>query len=137
MEPIKTLIVDDHPMVIEGVKALLQNVEHIHIEGTVNDAFSAVDFLKKNKVEVVLMDINLPDLNGIDLCGKLKEDYPKLKILAMSTFKERSCITRIIEQSASGYVLKNPVYHGLNLCSLFSEINENYRQPDIFRISTA
>ncbi|WP_428655663.1 response regulator [Runella sp.] len=107
MEPINILIVDDHPMVIEGVKALLQHVEYIHIEGTVNDAFSAVDFLKKNKVEVVLMDINLPDLSGIDLCRKLKEDYPKLKILAMSTFKERSYITRMIEQGASGYVLKN------------------------------
>lgn len=107
MGHIKILIVDDHPMVIEGVKALLQSAEGIEIIGSVNDAFSAMDFLKRNPVDVVLLDINLPDLNGIELCKKLKDDFPKLKILAMSTFKERSYITRMIEQGASGYVLKS------------------------------
>ena len=107
MEPIRILIVDDHPMVIEGVKSLLQAASDIHITGSVNDAFSAVAFLKNQLVDVVLLDINLPDLNGIDLCTKLKKEFPKLKILAMSTFKERSYITRMIEQGASGYVLKS------------------------------
>lgn len=107
MEPIKILIVDDHPMVIEGVKALLQNVPETQIVGTVNDAFSALNFLKKTVVDVVLLDINLPDISGLDLCKKLKADFPKLKIIAMSTFKERSYITRMIEQGASGYVLKS------------------------------
>lgn len=107
METIKILIVDDHPMVIEGVKALLQNVPEIQIFGTVNDAFSALNFLKKTLVDVVLLDINLPDISGLDLCEKLKVDFPKMKILAMSTFKERSYITRMIERGASGYLLKS------------------------------
>ncbi|MVM32570.1 response regulator [Spirosoma sp. HMF4905] len=107
MESISVLIVDDHPMVIEGVKSLLHTASSIQIAGSVNDAFSALDFLKNQPVDVVLLDINLPDLNGIDLCGKLKKEFPKLKILAMSTFKERSYITRMIEQGASGYVLKS------------------------------
>lgn len=103
----RILIVDDHPMVIEGVKSLLTTADSIHVVGTVNDAFSAMAFLKANPVDVVLLDINLPDLNGIDLCQKLKAEFPGLKILAMSTFKERSYITRMIEQGASGYVLKS------------------------------
>ncbi|QJW90540.1 response regulator transcription factor [Spirosoma taeanense] len=103
----KILIVDDHPMVIEGVKALLAAADSVEVVGTVNDAFSAMAFLKANRADVVLLDINLPDLSGIDLCQKLKAEFPTLKILAMSTFKERSYITRMIEQGASGYVLKS------------------------------
>ncbi|GAA4406542.1 response regulator transcription factor [Nibrella viscosa] len=103
----RILIVDDHPMVIEGIKALLQQAEEITVAGTVTDAFTALTFLKSNEVDVVLLDINLPDLSGIELCGKLKREFPRLKVLGMSTFKERSYITRMIEQGASGYVLKN------------------------------
>lgn len=103
----RILIVDDHPMVIEGVKSLLATAESIEVKGTVTDAFSAMAFLKANQTDVVLLDINLPDLNGIELCQRLKAEFPALKILAMSTFKERSYITRMIEQGASGYVLKS------------------------------
>lgn len=107
METIRVLIIDDHPMVIEGVKALLLQAEGIEVVGSVNDAFSAISFLKKQPVDVALLDINLPDLNGIELCKKLKDDFPIIKILAMSTFKERSYITRMIDQGASGYLLKS------------------------------
>ncbi len=96
---IHVFIIDDHPMVVEGIRALLRGAD---------DAFSALDFLKKtSEVDMVLLDINLPDINGIDLCQKLKQAFPRLKILALSTFKERSYITRMIEQGASGYVLKS------------------------------
>lgn len=103
----RILIVDDHPMVIEGIKALLASADHVEVIGTVSDAFSARAFLKTTVADVVLLDINLPDLSGIDLCHKLKADFPALAVLAMSTFKERSYITRMIEQGASGYVLKS------------------------------
>lgn len=59
------MLVDDRPMVIEGVKALLQHAENIDVVGTANDAFSTMRFLKEQKVDVVLLDINLPDLSGI------------------------------------------------------------------------
>jgi DNA-binding NarL/FixJ family response regulator len=106
--PIRVLIIDDHPMVVEGVKALLQGTEGVEVVSTAYDAFSALAFLKTGAaVDVALLDINLPDLSGIELCQKLKQDFPGLKILALSTFKERSYITRMIEQGASGYVLKS------------------------------
>ena len=105
---INTFIIDDHPMVLEGIKSLLINDKSIKITGTADNAFSALDFLKRNnKVDVVLLDINLPDINGIELCEKLTKEFPELRILAMSTFKERSYILKMMENGAAGYVLKS------------------------------
>lgn len=104
---IRIFIVDDHPMVIEGVKTLLQSSELLKVAGSAANGYEALDQLKKIVVDVALVDINLPDLNGIDLCEKLKKLYPHLKILGLSTFKERSYITKMIEAGASGYLLKN------------------------------
>ncbi len=105
---INIFIVDDHPMVLEGIKSLLVNDAAIKITGVAVNAFDALDFLKHhNDIDVVLLDINLPDINGIELCAKLLKEFPVLRILAMSTFKERSYIVKMMENGASGYVLKS------------------------------
>ncbi len=104
---IRVFIIDDHPMVIEGIKSLLNASEGVVVAGSATDAFAAMEFLKKEPADVVLLDINLPEISGLDLCPELKAKFPGLKILGLSTFKERSYITRMISQGASGYVLKN------------------------------
>ncbi len=103
----RVFIIDDHPMVVEGIKALLAQSEAVEICGAAHDAHSALELLKTIPAEVALVDVNLPDINGIDLCLALRKEFPKLKILGLSTFKERSYITRMIEAGASGYLLKN------------------------------
>ncbi|MBK7869194.1 MAG: response regulator transcription factor [Saprospiraceae bacterium] len=104
---INVFIIDDHPMVIEGIKALLNATDGITVIGSATDAFAAMDFLKSNNADVVLLDINLPEVSGLDLCPELKAKFPNIKILGFSTFKERSFISRMIAQGASGYVLKS------------------------------
>lgn len=104
---IRTFIVDDHPMVIAGIKSLLFDSKVVEISGTASDGYVALEALKSSDAEVALTDINLGDLNGIELCGMLKKARPNLKILGLSTFKERSYITRMIDAGASGYLLKN------------------------------
>lgn len=104
---IQVFIIDDHPMVVEGIKALLANSQIANICGSAQDGYAALNALKTQSAEVALVDINLPDLNGIDLCGMLKKQFPELKVLGLSTFKERSYITRMIGAGASGYLLKN------------------------------
>lgn len=105
--PVKVFIIDDHPMVVAGLNSLLGGLENIEVVGAVSNAFEAVPFLKKNKVEVVLLDINLPDISGIDLCKKIHTEFPLIKILGISTFSERSYISRMIENGASGYLIKS------------------------------
>ena len=104
---IRILIVDDHPLVIEGVKSLLADQEHIVVVGIATNAFDAIAFLKENPVDIAFLDINLPDVSGIDLCKKIKEEFPEVKSLGLSTFAERSYITRMVQNGAMGYLLKS------------------------------
>ncbi len=107
MTKIKVFIVDDHYMVIEGIRSLLQNEEGIEWSGHATNAASCLAFLQQQLPDVILMDINLPDKNGIDLCKEVKEKYPSVFILGLSTFNQQSFIQKMMSNGASGYVLKN------------------------------
>ncbi len=107
MEKIRVLIVDDHPMVIAGMRSLLANLDFVGIAGVAANAFEAVALLKTTPVDVAIVDINLPDVNGIELTAKIVKEFPGVKVLAMSTFKERSYISRMIQSGASGYLIKS------------------------------
>lgn len=104
---IKVFIVDDHYMVIEGIRSLLQNETAIEWMGHATNAGSCLAFLQQQKPDVLLMDINLPDTSGIDLCREVKEKYPAIYILGLSTFNQQSFIEKMIANGASGYVIKN------------------------------
>lgn len=107
MMSVRVFIVDDHPMVVAGLQALLGQLEHIEVAGSAANAFDALAFLKENEADVVLLDINLPDINGIDLCKRIRKDFPKVRVLGISTFSDRSFISRMIENGASGYLIKS------------------------------
>jgi DNA-binding NarL/FixJ family response regulator len=104
---IKIFIVDDHYMVIEGIHSLLQNEKNIEWMGHATNAASCLAFLQQQKPDVILMDINLPDKSGIDLCKEVKDKYPAVAVLGLSTFNQQSFIEKMIASGASGYVLKN------------------------------
>ena len=103
----RIFVIDDHPMVLEGLKMLLGNIEGLVVSGTAENAYQALELLKMSLPDVILCDINLPDTNGIDLTKQIKDLYPSVKILGLSTFNERSYITRMMQNGASGYLLKN------------------------------
>jgi DNA-binding NarL/FixJ family response regulator len=104
---IKVFIVDDHYMVIEGIRSLLQTEKDIEWTGHATNAGSCLAFLKQQLPDVILMDINLPDKSGIDLCREVLDKYPSVYIIGLSTFNQQSFIAKMIESGASGYVLKN------------------------------
>ena len=104
---IKVFIVDDHYMVIEGIRSLLQLEKSIDWVGHATNAESCLAFLKQQLPDVILMDINLPDKSGIDLCKEVKEKYPSVFIIGLSTFNQQSFIQKMMDNGASGYVLKN------------------------------
>jgi DNA-binding NarL/FixJ family response regulator len=103
----KVFIVDDHYMVIEGIRSLLQNEKNIEWMGHAMNAASCLAFLQQQEPDVIFMDINLPDKNGIDLCKEVKEKYPSVFIIGLSTFNQQSFIEKMMTNGASGYVLKN------------------------------
>lgn len=104
---IQVFITDDHYMVIEGIRSLLMNERNLELIGSASTAASCRSFLKNRQPDVLLLDINLPDGNGIDLCRELKQLYPGVFILGLSTFNQASYIREMMDNGASGYVLKN------------------------------
>lgn len=100
-------IVDDHYMVIEGIRSLLQNEKDIDWMGHATNAASCLGFLKQQQPDIILMDVNLPDMSGIDLCKEVKHKYPAIRVLGLSTFNQQAIIRNMTENGASGYVLKN------------------------------
>jgi len=104
---IKLFIVDDHYMVIEGIHSLLQQNAEVEWMGHATNAESCLAFLKTRQPDVLFMDISLPDQSGIDLCKKVKELYPNIFILGLSTFNQQSFIQKMMDNGASGYLLKN------------------------------
>lgn len=104
---IKVFIVDDHYMVIEGIRSLLQNEKDIEWTGHAMNAASCLAFLKQQLPDVILMDINLPDQSGIELCKEVRLIYPSIFVIGLSTFNQQSFIQKMMDNGASGYVLKN------------------------------
>ena len=104
---IRVFIVDDHPVVIEGIHSLLQHENDIEWVGHAMNAQSCLGYFVHNTADIILMDINLPDMNGVDLCGIVKEKYPGVFILGLSTSNQGLYIKKMMENGASGYILKN------------------------------
>jgi len=104
---IRVFVVDDHPLVQEGMRSLLGTEKGIELCGYAMTAQSCLGFFVHNSADVILMDINLPDMNGIDLCKEIKTKYPGIMVLALSTFNQGSYVTKMMENGASGYIVKN------------------------------
>lgn len=107
MNKIRVFITDDHPVVIEGIHSLLQHEKDMDWVGQAMNAKSCLGFFVNNTADVVLMDINLPDISGVELCSLMKEKYPGIMILGLSTFNQGLYIKKMMENGASGYILKN------------------------------
>ena len=108
---IKVFIVEDHMVVVEGIRSLLENERDIEVIGNAENGASCIRFFQTNTADVILMDINLPDMSGIDLCKVIRENYPGIMVLALSTFNQGTYISKMMESGANGYLLKNAGRH--------------------------
>lgn len=104
---IKILLVDDHQIVIDGLKSLLTEIKNIVIVAEANNGKDAVDVLSKTPVDVILMDIEMPVMNGLDSTKIITSRYPQTKVIALTTFSENAIVKKMLNAGASGYILKN------------------------------
>jgi DNA-binding NarL/FixJ family response regulator len=105
--PIQVYIADDHHLFIAGVKALFSEVPELELAGDAENGRALLDLLTLKKVDVILMDINMPVMSGVETTKKIKELYPEIKILALTMFDDTLHINEMINAGASGYLLKN------------------------------
>ena len=104
---IKVFIIDDHSMIIEGIHALLEGEKELEWAGSAKHPDDLMQYLKNIKPDVLLMDINLPGKNGLELCLEVKEKYPDINIIGLSTSDQPSIIRKMTENGATGYLLKD------------------------------
>jgi DNA-binding NarL/FixJ family response regulator len=104
---ITVFIIDDHEMIIEGIYSLLSNEADIEWVGSAKRPDDLMNWLRTRQPDILLMDINLPQKNGLDLCLEVKEKYPAIHIIGLSTSFQPSVIRKMKENGASGYLLKD------------------------------
>jgi len=104
---IRVLICDDQELVCEGLKAILGTSDLVKVMGMVYNGLEAIDFLEKNEVDVVLMDLKMPILNGIQATKQIKEKHPEVHILVLTTYDADEWVLDAIRYGADGYMLKD------------------------------
>ena len=107
MKRIKILIADDHQLVIDGIKSLVKNIPEIEVVAEANNGKEIFDLASLSHIDVALMDINMPVLNGIDSTKQLKRLHPQIKVLALSMHDDKTMIESMLNAGALGYIMKN------------------------------
>lgn len=104
---IRLLIADDHQVLLDGFKAIMEKEEDIQVVATASNGKQVLDILKENKVDLALLDINMPVINGVETCKKITAKFPEVKVIALSMHKKQSFIKRMMQYGAKGYILKD------------------------------
>jgi DNA-binding NarL/FixJ family response regulator len=102
----RLLLVDDHQIILDSLRMLFSSIPNIEVVGTVNESRKVMLFLENNEVDIVVSDLNMPQLSGIDLTLKIKEFYPNIKILLLTMVEDAPNIREAIRAGVNGYVLK-------------------------------
>ncbi len=104
---INIIIADDHQMMIDGLTSLLREEQDIRIAGTATNGLEVLKILEDTKADIVLLDINMPLMDGVDTCKQIRKLHPTVTVLALSMYDEGGLITSMIKNGAKGYILKN------------------------------
>jgi len=107
MEKIKILMADDHPVVRAGIRGMLETQDEFQVVAEAENGREAFEQIGKLKPDVVLMDLRMPEMDGVEAIGKIKEKYPNINILVLTTYDTDADIVRAVEAGATGYLLKD------------------------------
>jgi two-component system, NarL family, response regulator NreC len=109
----RILLVDDHEIMREGMCALLKRLPDIEIVGQASDGRSGINMAKEFGPDIVVMDIGMPNLNGIEATRQLLADNPRVKVMALSTHSDGAIVAKMLKAGASGYMLKESAFSEL------------------------
>ncbi len=127
MEKIKIILVDDHQMFRDGVKSVLADEENIEIIGEVGAAKDLYDLLKSNTPDLIITDISMPDISGIEIAHYVSENYPEIKILILSMHSNEEFISKALSVGANGYLPKDT-----SMSELLEAIHVIYKGDNYF-----
>jgi DNA-binding NarL/FixJ family response regulator len=112
-EPIRILAVDDHPIVRRGIAGLVSIQPDMILVGEASDGREAIQLFRMHRPDVTLMDLQMPEMNGIDALIAIRNEFPAAKIIVLTTYKNDTHIVRALKAGAQGYLLKNTLHKEL------------------------
>jgi DNA-binding NarL/FixJ family response regulator len=125
------LIADDHKMFVDGLKSLLEEEKEIRVVGEAKNGYEVLEICDQEKVDIVIMDINMPEMDGIQASRELLKRHPSVKILGLSMYNDRDYISDILKAGALGYILKNTGKEGLLNAIATLKSGENYLGEEV------
>jgi len=129
--PINIILTDDHQIVRDGIKAMLSDADGIRIIAQAGSGNELFDLLKTKKTDVIILDIELPDMSGIDICSRITKEYPEIRILILSMYTGEEFIFKAISEGAKGYLPKNTSREELVMAIKAVAGNREYFSPEI------
>jgi two-component system NarL family response regulator len=128
---IRILLADDHQIMRDGLRAILASEESFEIVGEAENGREAVRLASELVPDVIIMDIGMPDLNGVEATRQIKADNAEIKVIALSMYADRGYVLGILEAGASGYVLKTGAYDEVHRAVKAVARGKEYLSPDI------
>lgn len=128
---IRVLLVDDHKMMRDGLRGLLIGESDIEVVGEASDGRMALDLVRTLSPDVVVMDIGMPELNGVESTRRIRNEYPKVRVVALSTHTDKRYVHHMLEAGASGYVLKIGAHDELLRAVRAASLGRTYLSPEI------
>lgn len=113
-EPISILLADDQYLFLESLKLVLESLaEDIHVVGTVSNGEEALAFLEQQQVDVALLDVRMPIMDGVQAAGEIRKRWPDISVIMLTTFEDDEYVSEALQRGAQGYLLKNIAPHML------------------------
>ena len=132
---IEIVVVDDHKIFRDGIRNLLDQQANMKVIGEAEDGRTAVDLIRKLSPQVVIMDVTMPNLNGIDATRRILEKNPAVKVIALSMHAQRRLVQEMLKAGASGYLLKECAFEELvQAIHVVFEKNQIYLSPGITQV---
>ena len=127
----RIVIADDQGMVRQGLKAMIEEQTDMEVVGEARDGWQVVELAKELSPNIIIMDISMPNLNGVEATRQIIEDNPNIKVIALSMYPHKQYVTEMLKAGASGYVLKSYLFDELVKALDAAAAGEHYLSPQI------
>ena len=130
-KPVRIMIVDDHNLVRAGFISLLKNLSGIHVVAEAGEGYEALRLIKEKKPDIVLLDISMPGLNGLEVAERVNKEFPEVRIIFLSMYLNEEYVMQAIRNGAAGYLLKDSKTEELELAIRSVARGETYLSPPV------
>jgi DNA-binding NarL/FixJ family response regulator len=128
---VRVLLVDDHTMMREGLRSLLVGVPDIEVVGEASDGRMAIDLARRLSPDVVVMDVGMPELNGVEATRRIRAENERVRVVALSTHTDKRYVHHMLEAGASGYVLKIAAHDELLRAVRAASLGKSYLSAEV------